>query len=749
MQKYFLMILLLAFQAEAATVEGVVKDGNSGYPLEDVNIRVLNHAIGSSTDAKGRFSITLQVPDVYIIQFERVGYQIHLDTLAIRQTETRTLDVNLKSVSLLMDPVVVTANRYQNNRWDQPEALTVINSNALEIQAGRSTPEALIGAAGVWMQKTNHGSGSPFIRGLTGNQVLILVDNIRLNNTTFRYGPNQYLNTITPEVLQRVEILRGAGATLYGSDALGGVINLITKEPYFNGTGWKIKSQISGKYITQNMEKSATLALEAGSPKVAFRADLARRIFGDLVAGEGLGKEAPSAYDEWAGNTQLRFRLDDRLLLSFAYQHVQQNNVPRYDQVAQKGYSRYSFDPQIRQLAYSSLKWFPADPLWREVRLTGSWQRSHEERFMQKQNSLSLTHERDLVETWGINVEVYNRLAANWQAISGVELYFDDVLSSASVTDQSTGFVLSRRGLYPDGSFSRNTAIYSKHQIQWNHWEMNAGLRYNDVHAEAIDKSFGDINISPRALVGDAGLLYELTDTQRIGFNLNSAFRAPNINDMSSFGSFDFGIEVPSTELSPEKALNYEAVWKMNLSELQTGVSVFYSRLYDLITRTRGTYQGDSTYLGENVYKKQNTAEAYIQGVEVEVVRQFFDHFELGGFLVYTYGQNTSAAEPLGRIPPLNGQLFLRYNHHAWWFQAEGLVATRQDRLSAGDKNDHRIPVGGTPGWQVFNLRGGWRYDFFSIGLGLLNLFDEAYRLHGSGVDGCGRSGYVTLKIGL
>lgn len=749
MRLLFIFIPIITIQLYASNIEGVVKDSRSGQPLKNVNIQILNSAIGSATNDKGHFSITRLTAGSHIIQFEMVGYHVYYDTLYLEKSQNETLYVKLNPALLLLDEVVVTANKYRNRRRTQSEALTVVNEQTWETRAGRSTPEALIGTAGVWMQKTNHGGGSAFIRGLTGNQTLILVDGIRLNNTTFRYGPNQYLNTITPEAIRRVEIFRGGGATLYGSDALGGVINLITKEPYFNGSGWNIKSQINAKSMTGNMENSIVLSMETGSPGIALRADIARRTFADLVAGKGLGKEAPSAYDEWAGNAKLRFRLDDRLLLSFAYQHVHQNDVPRYDKVAQLGYARYSFDPQIRQLAYGRLQWFPLNPVWQEIRLTTSWQRSIEERFMQKELSSILTHNRDMVDTWGINAEAHSRLDKNWQAISGVELYFDNVGSSASVIDLSTDQVEYQRGLYPDGSLSRNAAVYSKHQFQWNRWNMSAGLRYNYFHVKAIDEMFGNINITPHALVGNVGLLYDLVQTQQIGFNINSAFRTPNINDMSSFGSFDYGIEVPSNDLSPEKALNYEAVWKMNLPELQTGLTIFHSQLYDLITRTRGIYMGDSTYLGENVYKKQNTAKAYIQGVEVEAVWQFLNHWQLNGFLVYTYGQNTSANEPMRRIPPLNSQLTIHYYQNSWWFQVEGLVAAMQDRLSSGDIDDHRIPDGGTPGWQVYNLRGGWHSDFFTIGLGLLNLFNDAYRLHGSGVDGYGRCGYVTFKISI
>jgi len=92
--------------------------------------------------------------------------------------------------------VVVTANRHESLQIKTPEAIRLINDKSIQHFQLRTAPEALLLTPGVFIQKTNHGGGSPFIRGLTGNQTLLLIDVIRLSNATFRYGPNQYFNTI-------------------------------------------------------------------------------------------------------------------------------------------------------------------------------------------------------------------------------------------------------------------------------------------------------------------------------------------------------------------------------------------------------------------------------------------------------------------------------------------------------------------------------------------------------------------------
>ena len=129
-----------------------------------------------------------------------------------------------------LDEVVVTGSRVEESVYESPQAVSTVTREEVLKRNYRTTPEALTYEPGVMVQKTAHGQGSPFIRGLTGKQVLILVDGVRLNNSTFRFGPNQYLATVDPATIERIEVVRGPGSVLYGSDALGGVINIITRK---------------------------------------------------------------------------------------------------------------------------------------------------------------------------------------------------------------------------------------------------------------------------------------------------------------------------------------------------------------------------------------------------------------------------------------------------------------------------------------------------------------------------------------
>ena len=185
-----------------------------------------------------------------------------------------------------------------------------------------------------------------------------MVDGIRLSNSTFRYGPNQYLATVAPHSIERVEVVRGSGSTLYGSDAIGGVVNVLSRGPRFTGGKTAASARVLLRGMTDAMDRTARAEGEVAGERWALYAGADVRSFGDLVAGGDLGTAAPSGYDERSADAKALVRASSSTVLTLAYQSLRQSDVPRWDQVAQRGYLRYGFDPQERQLAYARSQTF-------------------------------------------------------------------------------------------------------------------------------------------------------------------------------------------------------------------------------------------------------------------------------------------------------------------------------------------------------------------------------------------------------
>jgi len=501
------------------------------------------------------------------------------------------------------EEIVVSASRYEEEITKVSKAVSIIPKNIIEIRNPLNVANLLMGNVGIWMQQTNHGGGSPFLRGLTGNQTLIMIDGIRLNNSTFRYGPNQYLNTTSTSEIDRIEVLRGSGSVQYGSDALGGVVHLITKSPKI-GLDNEFNAGTQLKYLSSQMEQSANAYIDYSTPNSGYRVSASFKKYGDIVAGNNLGKESPSSYDEYSISLKNLHMISEKIFLTFNYQYLRQEDIDRFDQVTQRGYEYYKFDPQIRHLVYLKSEMFSSSKLAEKISLTFSWQQSSEERKTKKNDIYIKTIEKDVVDTWGANLVVFSKLTKSWILNSGIEYYLDFVNSNATVYNLSNNNKINKRGLYSDDSKSHNISLFSLSNISLSDYEIGFGARYNYAALVINDSEFGQPAINPDAITGYVSLSYNLSDNFKVISKINTAYRIPNINDVSSFGLFDYGIEVPNNTLLPERSINYEVGMKFNNSQISTSIFLFRSDLTNLISRVKTTYNGDELYNGESVYKK-------------------------------------------------------------------------------------------------------------------------------------------------
>lgn len=642
--------------------------------------------------------------------------------------------------------VVITAQRSRQQNIYVPYSVSTLTASCTREFQPRTTPDALMSMPGVFVQRTNLGGGSPFVRGLTGNQTLILVDGIRLNNSTFRYGPNQYLNTIDACTISRIEVARGTGSVQYGTDAMGGVVQVFTKEPSFAAGKPALNGMLSGKYMTGGMEKTVRGEAQYAGKKTALLAGISKRNFGDIIGGDTTGRQVPSGYDEWAFDIKARFLLKKNVSLLLANQFLQQQQVPVYHKLQLENYHLNEMDPQQRLLSYVKLRAAGNRELYKEVEITASFQQGLEGRNSQKNGSSILRKEKDRVRTTGITADILSVFTKNWKANSGIEIYTDKVASSRNDINTISGEVAAKRGLYPDASAYGNYSLYSLHHIRYGSWLLDAGLRFNTFSVRISDTTLGHVRITPSALVANAALMYVLSPQQSVYLAFSSGYRAPNVDDMGTLGIVDFRYEVPSAGLRPERSGHTELGYKVQLKKFSGTAALFYMQLSNLITRVK---EEGRVINGYPVYRKENSEAAFIRGAEFSISYQVGKALRMNGGISGAYGQNLTRNEPLRRIPPVNGRLMATYRKTNWYMAAEIMFAAKQNRLARGDKEDNRIPAGGTPGWTVYNVYGGYNTKTVQFSAGLQNIFNKDYRTHGSGINGVGRSGWIAVSFQL
>jgi len=646
--------------------------------------------------------------------------------------------------------VIVTATRKVHNIATIPYSVNTLAANDINENQSRTTPEALIGLTGIFIQKTNHGGGSPFLRGLTGNQTLLMIDGIRLNNATFRFGPNQYLNTIDAYTISKIEVARGTGSVQYGSDALGGVIQIFSKEPIL-GNNKKLSANFIGKAATHNMEYTGRASIEYQSKKVGFIIGYTNRNFGDIIGGDSTGKQTPTGYKEQALDAKIKWQLNNKTTLIAAHQYLQQKDAPLYHRVRLENFAYYNFSPQSRSLSYLKLLVDVNKKVIDKITFTTSYQSILEKRVHQKNNSTLAFVEEDKVKVLGISADAVSVFSKKWTSNTGIEFYHDKVQSSKQQTNTVNNITVMQRGLYPNDAVSNNLSIYHLQQISINKISVEAGLRYNLFSIKIPDTatssySLGNVVVKPSSLVSNVAVAYAVNPQQTLYASFNTGYRTPNIDDMGTLGLVDFRFEVPAYNLAPEKTYNSEIGYKYSNKKLRTNIAFFYMHLANIITRVQIPGQQIGGY---NVYTKQNSQSGFIRGFETDIAYQLSTQFKLSASMAYTFGENMSRNEPLRRIPPLNGNIALQYRKSCWYSIINCLYASTQNRLAQGDKDDNRIPSGGTPGFQIINFTTGYNYQKYAIKVGIQNILNQDYRTHGSGINGVGRSGWLALEIHL
>jgi len=632
--------------------------------------------------------------------------------------------------------------------FDLPGLATVRTRQRIEEMAPLTTPEALQEEVGVLIQRTNLGGGSVFVRGLTGNQVLILVDGIRLNNSTFRFGPNQYLNTIDPGQIERIEVVRGPQAVLYGSDAIGGVVNVITRSAAGIGSGPGI-----GGSFAQRFSSSDTGLYSRGNVEATFRRS---GIFvggsyldrNDLDPGGSTPRQDFTGYEQSAADLKFDSMIDQHNMFTVGIQHLVQHDVPRTDKFVNSNES-FIFDPQQRDLYY--LRW-QGTGLGRVVdayRITASFQRQQEGLRRQKFGNPTLRRSFDDVQTTGVELMAASDLGMFGRLTYGTQWYYDEIDSRRVDIDTNTQTVTPGRASFPDDSRYNRLGFFLQNDLAvTQRLRATGGVRYTSINAGAtplVGQAETPTPIEPffQDWTGSVGLVYELSPCVHVVGTVSEGFRAPGLDDLTALRATNQGVDIPSPNLGAETSWNYEVGLKTDFERFQGQIFGFWTDLNDLIVRVPAGFQIDGT----DAFVKRNVAKAEMDGLELTGRYLVAQQWSLYGNLAYVFGRDLTQNEPMSRIPPAQGIFGLRWRGEGGcrWFEIYEWMVARQDRLSARDQDDPRIPVGGTAGYHTLNLRSGMRVGHNGkLTLGLENILDRHYRIHGSGIDAPG----ITLTLG-
>lgn len=651
-----------------------------------------------------------------------------------------------------LDVVQVTATRRPESTLQVPAATTLVGGEALRATTPQTPMDALHGEVGTYVQQTTPGQGVVIVRGLKGSEVLHLVDGFRLNNAIFRNAPNQYIALVDGQALDRIEVVRGPSGTLYGGDAMGGVVHMRTAEPVFEGDAWQWRGRMRAIAASADDMRLGRLQVEGGRDGLAFSAGTTWQDVGDLRIGGG--RVLPSSgMTQRNGDVRLQARLGDRHTVVLQAQWSDQPQTPRHDALV-PGFGQvnpensvFFFEPQRR--AFAQAQWRITDGRWfdhAEFRI--GRQRVDDDRRTRDFGSSNEDRERNRVTTTGVAADFGKDIGETRRLDWGMEFYRDDVRSARTRTNLNTGATSVRAPRFPDGSRMDGWGAYAAHDWRAGRWDVNAGLRYSH-YAITVPASgtVPGVRLSPDDLTGHLGTSFEVTDDLRLVANLGRGFRAPNIFDLGVFGPRPGNrYSIANPDLEPERVTTLDAGFKYGGERIGAEVIAFRSWYRDKIT---SVLTGDRVGTAL-VVQNRNVTALDLWGVEAGV-RAWLPgpRVRLHATATWTRGDEDTGAGtmPADRIPPLFGKLSA-----AWQatdrLEVEGYVyyATRQDRLSSRDAIDPRINPRGTAGWGTANVRVSWRAtDALQVALRAENLADKNYREHGSGLDEPGRNAILSI----
>lgn len=705
----FILLLTLSsifFVASAQTTYSVMVTDEEGEALPGVNIFNSDRSFTSSTDAEGVFELTSLEEDQKIT-FTFIGFE----TL---QLNTKEIVENGLVVTMRMEAEHLSAVEVIGRRDESPDEIPYATNRIAQkdIQLANSqNPADALQNAGLFVQKSQMGGGSPIIRGFEANRVLLVMDGVRMNNAIYRNGHLQ--NAITPDnnAMDQIEVIFGPGSLVYGSDALGGVVHFRLKEPALASPqqNHNLSSGFLTRYASANNERSVNANVNIGGKKWAGFTNISYSQFGDLLSGsrrpEGLedfgkrneyvdtdGKVVPndnpdlqvgSGYNQFNFLQKIRFQPNDKIYFTASFVGSFSSDVPRYDALTETSggtlkFKNWYYGPQNHMLASLKTRILSPTSIYDDATIIAAWQNIDEDRYDQRLTSEWLSTSLVDVSVFSLTADFDKRLSStsNHLLNYGIDLNHNEVNATAFDQNEIDGTINSDvNARYPnEGNQYSALGIYTgyKFKNQKENLTFDAGIRYTFTR---LFSKFGPegavewptiyragIEANNQALTWATGLNYQTRNSWKFRILAATAFRSPNVDDFAKFRFKGNFVTIPNPDLTPEKTFTVEGTIgkTIKLGSIQRILTVsataFSTQLNDAIVRqnfqlpngnTSFVSHGDTLFVQANV----NTTNAHIYGVSGNLQLNWGKYWQLKSSLNYTKGtRNFTQSDDDGNI---------------------------------------------------------------------------------------------------
>ena len=775
----------------------VVKNASDNKPVENVALYNKSRTVSLYTNSKGIASLDRFNPGDSIFfqhpSFEKVVYTrqmlIKLD-----------LTIKLEKKIWMLDEFVISASKWEQDIREIPNKIKILRNIDISFNNPQTAADLLAGSNEVFIQKSQLGGGSPMIRGFATNSILLVVDGVRMNNAIYRSGNLQNVISLDPHIIQNTEIIFGPGSVVYGSDALGGVMDFHTKRALLS-TGEKKHFSLNAftRYSSANKENTGHLDFNLGSEKWASLTSISFSKYDDLKMGskknpdyqryeyskrinntDSVFKNPNPDIQKFSGYSQInltqkiRFRPNEHLDMNYSFHLSGLSDVPRYDRLIQYKndllrYAEWYYGPQKWTMHSINAMYDIPNPLFDALQFTVAYQEYEESRHDRKFGETEIRHRTEKVNAFSLNLDMDKKINKKQGFYYGLEFVLNDVISTAESENILTSVILPEATRYPDGNNKYiTTAGYTHYKNNLNDFfTFNTGLRLNyiNLNSTLIDNSFynfpyDNISLNTMALNGSAGLVFRPNEKWQVNLNASSGFRAPNIDDVAKiFDSEPGSVIVPNNNLKPEYAYNIDLGFVRNIKDkFHFELTGFYTLLRNAMVRRDFVFNQQDSIMYDGLLSKVqavvNASSATLYGLNMSLNAEIRKHLSFKTNLSYTFGQDVDNI-PLQHIAPLFGSSHIIYNnqilHVDLYTNYNGekpfdkLAPSEQSKtyMYAVDNNGNPY----SPAWFTLNLKTSYKWKtHFIIFAGIENMLDHRYRPYSSGIVSPGRSFTISLK---
>ncbi len=695
-----------------------------------------------------------------------------------------------------LEEIVVSGNKTIEAKSDIPHQIEVILPKQINQLSPQTTADALANSGEVYVQKSQQGGGSPVIRGFEANKVLLVIDGIRMNNAIYRAGHLQNSITTDPYIMERIEVLHGAGSVIYGTDALGGVISLFTRRPQLNSDSSLLaKTKAFFRYSSANNGLSGHADLNLGNRRWASLTGITVSDFGDLRSGSNDLMEYPNFGD--ANFYVKRENGEDRIITNsdpdvqkfsgyqqldvlqkilFApsanqthllnFQLSTSSDVPRYDRLqsvsnGQPRFAEWYYGPQERILLSYEYK-NDSKTWWADqVRFTPAMQMIKESRHDRGFNDVERNSLVEDLKIYSGNLDIFKQVNGH-EIRYGFEVVHNDLESNGTAENINTGQRTPIVSRYPDGSITSGGVFFS------HRWELlnkqliiSDGLRFSSSRLDVnFDRNFFESDLAHVRQKSNSqnlhlGAVGNLDGGLRLNLLFSTGFRSPNIDDLGRIFETNGGdLMVANPDLRPEQIFYREAGITQKIGTFGSlQFTAYLSTLTDAIVPRPYQLGGQDSidFMGQRfrTLANVNIGKARVWGISANLQYWIASFLKFKGTVTYTEGRDISNDVPLDHIPPFYGRAILSYERGRLFADAYALFNAWkkvEDYSPSGEDNLNYATPEGAPAWYTINFKAGYRFTkHLSLHAGVENLLDLNYRTFASGINAPGRNFVVSV----